>query len=124
MSSKVAIVVDDDPFWMNEITSALRADGVVVHEAVDGAEALRLLATTDNACVVLDIILPDKDGLEIITAARTLKPDVKILAISGGGRLGPDFYLRLATALGAVDTLHKPFTAHELRAKWLSLASG
>ena len=124
MGCQAAIIVDDDPFWMNEIASVLRSDGVTVYEAIDGDNALRLLASADDACVILDIILPERDGLEIITAARAIKPDVKILAISGGGRLGPDFYLRLATAFGAIDTIQKPFTAQQLRAKWLSLAAG
>ena len=58
--------------------------------------------------------MPEKEGVETILDVRKKYPDLKIIAISGGGRLGPTNYLRLAKATGAHYTLTKPFTHDEL----------
>ncbi len=112
------IVVEDDPFWMNEVSNGLTTQGVEVFPATSGAEALRLLDVHSDAAMVLDIILPDQDGLEVLRDARAKRPDLRVLAISGGGRLGPSFYLKLADAFGANAVIEKPFTAEQLISGW------
>lgn len=112
------IVVEDDPFWMAEICSGLKENGVVVLTASTAQEASRQLKAHPDAGMILDIILPDRDGLEVLREAREANPDVRVVAISGGGRLGADFYLKLATAFGARCVLQKPFTTDQLVRGW------
>ena len=64
--------------------------------------------------LITDIIMPDKDGIEIIIEAKKTLPDIKLIAISGGGRIDSESYLNTAKYLGADSTLKKPFTHEQL----------
>jgi DNA-binding response OmpR family regulator len=118
------VVAEDDPFWSSEICATLGTHGIETFAAHDGAQALKLLRQNPGAGLVLDIILPDQDGLEVLRDARAEQPDVRVIAISGGGRLGADFYLKLAGAFGANVTIQKPFTALRLIEGWKTATSG
>ena len=59
--------------------------------------------------IVMDIIMPEKEGIETIREIKRDFPSVKIIAISGGGTLGPEHYLKVALAIGADKALKKPF---------------
>jgi YesN/AraC family two-component response regulator len=79
-----------------------------------GGEALRLLAAWSIDLVITDILMPDKDGLEVIGELRRRNPEIKVLAYSGGFSR-PDFdVLMTAKALGAHATLPKPFSMSEI----------
>jgi CheY-like chemotaxis protein len=65
---------------------------------------------------VTDIIMPEREGLETLKAIRAEAPGTKIVAMSGGGRIGPDAFLHLAARLGADATVTKPFRPSELAA--------
>ena len=108
------IVLEDDPFWMNEIKLMLEARDETVLQSTSVETALKLQAEHPNAMFIVDIILPERDGIDFIKTARNANPHVKILAISGGGRVGSEFYLKLADAFGAVCTLQKPFDDTQL----------
>lgn len=78
----------------------------------NGREGLRLLQTEAADLVITDILMPEKDGLEVTGALRRLLPNVRIIAITGGS---PDFdYLDVAQQLGAHRTLRKPLIVNEL----------
>lgn len=64
--------------------------------------------------VLTDLIMPDMEGVELIIALRQIEPNVKIIAMSGGGCNGPEAYLKVAQRLGAIRTLTKPFSSAEL----------
>ncbi len=64
--------------------------------------------------VITDLIMPEKEGLETIADIRKLCGDLPIIAISGGGRVGPTNYLETARFIGANTTLAKPFGRREL----------
>jgi DNA-binding NarL/FixJ family response regulator len=64
--------------------------------------------------VITDLIMPEQEGLETITALRRDYPGLKIIAISGGGRIGPEAYLPAARELGADRVFSKPFDVQEL----------
>jgi len=66
--------------------------------------------------VITDLIMPEKEGLETITELRERHPGIKIIAMSGGGRLNNDDYLYMARKFGAACTLAKPFSREELKA--------
>jgi CheY-like chemotaxis protein len=73
--------------------------------------------------VVTDIVMPEREGLETIMAIKSARPDVPILAISGGGRIGAPPFLDLARRLGADDVLAKPFRTAQLVERIAALVS-
>jgi len=58
--------------------------------------------------------MPEKDGIETIMELRRNFQDVKIIAMSGGGRIDPETYLKMAKTMGAIKTIAKPFDLREL----------
>jgi len=87
----------------------LEKEGHEVVEASNGAEALRQHQATPAELVITDILMPEKDGLEVIMALRRQTPELKIIAMSGGGRFNQAEALHMAEPLGAFATLRKPF---------------
>lgn len=110
------LVVDDDVQVRKFISMSLSRAGHEVSGAGNGNECLKSLGAAPFDLVITDIIMPDKEGIETIIEVRRTHPEVKIIAISGGGRVGPESYLLTAKGLGAMDTLQKPFTTEQLLA--------
>jgi CheY-like chemotaxis protein len=104
----VIVVVDDDPTIQMIAAELLRQGDHAVVAAADGEEALRILAAMNVDLVVMDMLMPNKDGIETIIEARRLYPDLRILAISSGGRVGVGDLLRMARLFGADETYVKP----------------
>ena len=92
----------------------LEREGYEIMDAPGGKEGLKLYRENPIDLIITDIIMPDKEGIEIIMVLRRQFPDVKIIAISGGGRLDPEQYLRIAKSLGVQYTLAKPVEREEL----------
>src|SRR5262249_42406548 len=107
------LLVDDDPMVRETIRHILTAEEHEVTIAQDGRKAIEAFGKTRFDLVVTDIIMPEKDGIEVITELRHLQPDVRILAISGGGRIGNTDFLRIAEKLGAFAVIAKPFDPDE-----------
>lgn len=84
-----------------------------VIEARDGIEGLANYPAEGVDLVITDIVMPGKEGIEVITELRRRHPGLKIMAVSGGGRIGSTDYLRIATFLGAARVLAKPFSTQE-----------
>ncbi len=110
------LVVDDDRVLRGALRIVLEAAGYDVIEAADGDAALRVFGEHGADLVLLDIFLPERDGLEVIRALRAAIPPPTIVAMSGGGRIGYVEVLGAAAAFGAARTLRKPFEARELLA--------
>lgn len=108
------LVIDDDDQIRELIREVLERGGHDVLEAENGDTGLRKLQDETVDVVVTDIIMPDKDGLETITELRADYPDIKIVAISGGGRRVNRDYLPTAQAFGADRVLYKPFRPQEV----------
>lgn len=113
LSSKIILVVDDDGEVRSMIKDVIEGEGHCVLQAADGNEALTVFHQNEVDLIVLDILMPEKDGLEVIRELRGRKDEVKILAISGGGREEGQTYIQIARGLGACDSLVKPF-GHEV----------
>ncbi|MDY0151352.1 MAG: response regulator [Candidatus Cloacimonas sp.] len=111
--AKILVIEDDDSF-RNVLVQMLSKAGYEVRQAGDGNQALAECAAFDPDLVLTDIIMPDKEGLETIQELLALRPNLKIVAMSGGGKYGPDSYLPLAQKLGAKACLQKPFMREEL----------
>jgi CheY-like chemotaxis protein len=119
------LLVDDDVMSRGAIHKMLERAGYAVESTSDGDEVIRMYGQQAADLVITDLIMPDKDGLEIIQDLRKLNPKVRILAISGGGRVDANEYLAVARKFGAVEVLSKPFTKEDLRkAVDAALASG
>lgn len=108
------LMVDDDP-TVREIGKALLGDAHAVVEASDGLEALALARRLPVDLIVLDMLMPNKDGLETLTALSAQSTRPKILAISGGGLLEANGLLKIARAFGADATMQKPLRVGEFR---------
>jgi DNA-binding response OmpR family regulator len=108
------LLVDDNQDLLGMQGEFLRMSGHEVETAVNGHEALAHAARGNFDLVITDIIMPSKDGIELIVALRKSQPSAKIIAISGGGRLNAKDYLGIAQKLGAAATLAKPFSGSDL----------
>jgi len=110
------LIVDDEPQLRRILRLTLERAGHEVREAADGQEASGILSTEKPKLMITDLIMPNKEGTETIREARKCQPDLKIIAISGGGHSrGPDI-LDLAQKLGADRTFKKPFKPNEIAA--------
>ncbi len=106
--------MDDDELLREALRIVLQGAGYEVMEACDGDVGLRLQREHPADLVLVDIFMPERDGLEVIKALRIESPQVKIIAVSGGGRTGQIEVLSVAAAFGAARTLVKPFAPLEL----------
>ena len=102
------LVVDDDQAVRSLLARTLTKVGHEVIEADDGIGAMRLFKENMPDLVITDLVMPNKEGLEMILELRGIHPNAHIIAISGGGRCNPASYLEMAKYLGAVRTLSKP----------------
>ena len=103
------MIVEDDISMRKMLTEALTRRKYKVIVAENGREALLKFKSSLTSLVITDILMPDEDGLKVIMKLKEMNPDLKIIAISGGGKAGPGNYLSLAKALGANEIFTKPF---------------
>ncbi len=108
------LIIDDDIQILNMLRQTLERKGYEVAVAPDGKEGLRIYRENPSDLIVTDLLMPEKEGIETIAELRRDFPDVKIIAISGGGRLDPEQYLRMAKSFGAQYTFAKPVEREEL----------
>ena len=120
------LVIDDEPFVLEALTRVLGSTAVTVIGALNADAGLTAMRESPVNLVIIDVILPGMDGVEAIKIMRRDFPDVRIIAISGGGNFGlnsylpeaisTNAYLAACKAAGANGTLAKPFETAELRA--------
>ena len=108
------LVIDDDQDIRDMLRRILEHAGYTVEEAANGDIGTKLFKANLPDLVITDIIMPEKEGIETIRDLRRIHPSVKIVAISGGGRVGPSDYLNAARMLGAKKTFTKPFSRQEI----------
>ena len=108
------LVVDDEVQLREILKEVLEDSGHKVILAEDGNKGLKLFTEHLFDLIITDLIMPDKEGLEFITEILKSRPKTKIIAISGGGMVGPTDYLKTAEMLGAQRSLEKPFSSHDL----------
>jgi CheY-like chemotaxis protein len=118
------LVLDDEPSILLMIKKMLEKEGHDVEVALNGKEGMALFEQKKPDLLITDIIMPEKEGLETIFELRRLHPDLKIIAISGGGRIGPDGYLPGAKLLGANAVFSKPLVPKEFINKVTELLGG
>ncbi len=108
------LLADDDHQVRDMLKLTLERAGHEVVEAKDGVQAVRLYDPATIDLVITDIVMPEKEGIETIMELRGGDPAVKIIAISGGGRINPDDYLNWARRFGVKHTFTKPVDRQQL----------
>lgn len=103
------LIIDDSADLRDVYAHALLSDGHVVSIAEDGERGMALQAEFQAEILVTDIFMPNRDGLETIQDFMTLYPQVKIIVVSGSGRLDNSPYLATAKEMGVRIVLSKPF---------------
>ena len=107
------LVVDDNSEYRSMLQSILERAGYHVIVAADGDIGLRLYRENKPDLAITDLIMPNREGLGLIMSLKKEFPDVRIIAISGGGKFDTGEFLEIAKDLGAVCALQKPFE-HEV----------
>ncbi len=109
------LIVDDEDQIRKLLRTTLERAGYEVIEGSTGKDALQQYRTHQVDLVIMDILMPDKDGLESILELRQEFPDAKVIAITGvNDKIGILNFLEVARMLGAKRTLRKPFELDEL----------
>jgi len=112
--ARILIIDDDDQFRKMSRKMLEKAGYSDIEEAANGSIGMKLFRQHPFDIVITDLIMPDKEGIEMITELRRDYPGIKIIAMSGGGRVDPQNYLEIAKYLGASRTLAKPFKDSDL----------
>lgn len=107
------LVVDDRPDVLGFVCAELESAGYAVQAAENGRQALEKQGEQPADVMLVDIFMPEMDGLETIDQVRARFPRTRIVAMSSGAR-GLQDYLKVARDIGADATLQKPFARDEL----------
>ncbi len=114
---KRILVIDDEELVRSTLRMTLEAQGYEVEDAPDGEAGVQIFRQRPADLIVTDILMPGKEGIEMIIELRRDFPDVRIIAISGGGRFkSPHTFLTTAQHFGADRIFAKPFDQEEFLA--------
>jgi len=108
------LIVDDEEALRFVLAAALAVEGYEVKTAADGDEAASMAAAENFDLVMVDLIMPQKDGFQTINSIRAVFPDIRVIAMSGGGGRNCESFLRTAARVGAGRALSKPFSKAEM----------
>jgi DNA-binding response OmpR family regulator len=108
------LIIDDDDQLREMLRKMLERAGYEVLAASDGKVGIEIFNQNAVDLVITDIVMPEKEGIETILELRGHAAKVKIIAMSGGGRIGPGEYLKLAKRVGADQVFNKPIRREEL----------
>jgi CheY-like chemotaxis protein len=121
LSAVSILVVDDDATFLEVVCRGLRQAGYEVAGVTDGVKALLAIAAHAPDILITDIVMPEIEGIGLITAVRRDHPKMRIVAMSGQPFMHTLDVLNLAARLGADATLTKPFSMEELTSKLVQL---
>jgi CheY-like chemotaxis protein len=111
------LLVEDDSDLRSMLKSSLSKSHNLIIEASNGREALNKFKSFLIDLVITDFVMPEQDGIGLIMELKKIKPDIKVIAISGGGKAGPSNYLSIAETLGANAIFSKPFSVTAFQEK-------
>lgn len=108
------LIIDDEPQIREILRIWFEQEGFTVLDAENGREGVKMQRRNPAQLLICDLIMPDQEGIETITSFKKEFPAVGIIAISGGGKIGPDSYLEIAVQLGAWKAFKKPLDIPQL----------
>jgi YesN/AraC family two-component response regulator len=108
------LIIDDDAVIRAALGGLLKSKNYNVTEAKNGNMGISVFRQEKPDVVITDILMPDKEGLETISDIRARDSAVRIIAMSGGGRMRNMSFLKLAIRMGANEVLHKPFRPDDI----------
>ena len=111
---KTILVIDDDDDLREILCIRLRSAEYMVIAASDGHSGMQAYYANKPDLVITDLVMPEKEGIEVIMELQKQNPKPFIIAMSGGGKLKPEAYLPTAKMLGADTIMEKPFSTSEL----------
>lgn len=111
--SRILVIDDQEPI-RRIVRRALEQAGHQIMDASDGEMGMQLLAQHGADVVITDIFMPGMDGIQALREVRKRFPATKVIAMSGGDSSGLLDLRKDAELLGAVKSVHKPFTAREI----------
>ena len=118
------LVVDDDPLLLELMQDMLEGQGYALLLAANGAQAWEILQTGDVDIVLTDLVMPEQDGVSLITQIRRNFPGIRIIAMSGRSQNDLDIdWLQLVRVLGADATLTKPFSLEQMELLLAAMSS-
>lgn len=115
--SKVILLVDDNDAFRESVSDILEIHGYTVIEAEDGAKGLKIVKKEHVDLVITDILMPELEGNELFFEIKKLRPDLKVIGMTGGGRIGTADRVEIMCVAEFEIILHKPFTAEDLIAQ-------
>jgi CheY-like chemotaxis protein len=118
------LIIDDDAPTRDVLRQLLNREGYETVEACDGPEGVQCSQAASMDVIILDMLLPEQNGLEVIRALREVDPAVPIIAISGSGYTGPLDFLRVAETFGVQHAFQKPFRLREMLKAVYDLTQG
>ncbi len=111
------LVIDDDADIHFILKEFFTHEGHLVDSAGDGKAGLRLVELNRYDLVITDVIMPEMNGLEVITAIKRNFPDIRIVALTGGtAKIGKDLLLSTANLMRADRVIAKPLDLKTLKA--------
>ena len=111
--NKIILVVDDDDIFRDRLVRALKVRGYEAIGCADPNQAAGVAAQYHPARAVIDLRMPDKSGLDVLRDLRTVRPDLKVVMLTGYGNIPTAIE---AVRLGALDYLTKPADADQILA--------
>ena len=112
--NKTILVIEDEILLRSLMRKGLEKKGFNVLEAVNGCDGVDIFEKEKPSLVVTDMLMPDKEGMQTIQELRQIDPNVKIVAMSGGGSTKNMAFLEMAERVGANATIAKPFKPQDL----------
>ncbi len=110
------LIVDDEQPIRQILFDALEIDKHEISEAATGKEAIEMVQQQQFDLLITDLVMPEKNGIDLILEIRSKYPQMRVIAISGGGGITGRFdYLPIAKLIGAGSILRKPFRLPEIR---------
>lgn len=109
------LIIDDDQAIQNVFTQFLESMGYQTKSALNGKEGLSQMLEETPDLIITDIMMPEMDGLELLTYIREHKLDLPVIAISGGMQTASMNFLPLARKFGACQVFEKPVSLVQLR---------
>ncbi len=112
---KVILLVDDDNAFRESVRDMLECEGYRVVDIREGKKVIKAIEDNDVGLVITDILMADVDGNEVAVKVSRAHPELKVIGMTGGGRIGTaDQVKELCVGVYFTEILSKPFLAEDL----------